>query len=342
MRRSACATVWSETRPKIYCGLLGPMSLRSSIGRPSYSITAAQILTGVHSCYAGTLGLTRGENRFVSIWFAFFPWLTDVRLFEYLAAAKDQGTTALPGPKSFTSALTFALEALKNEKHESRFTTDELLRKIKTEAPHFPKDQTPILSDREHKKPTGGRIMLHPIRKDRVDSDKASKVPPMDQGNGHIVTLHFDFGDKPSEDDMTTLGQGLNEIFERSTLRVHRVRWGGLRRTMFGLVARRLRGSLRKRRASQIGRSTAHPRLLAARSSPAVPRQDWDLLSPQAAEFDSPDFVATGSSNSPVASSAPTSDIEREPEISKEVAVKLCKSVERLEIGGGHHREGAP
>ncbi|KAI4188650.1 MAG: hypothetical protein LQ346_005271 [Caloplaca aetnensis] len=286
----------------------------------------ADVLEIFDCCYAGTLGLTRGENR----------------LFEYLAAAKDQGTTALPGPKSFTSALTFALEALKNEKHESRFTTDELLRKIKTEAPHFPKDQTPILSDREHKKPTGGRIMLHPIRKDRVDSDKASKVPPMDQGNGHIVTLHFDFGDKPSEDDMTTLGQGLNEIFERSTLRVHRVRWGGLRRTMFGLVARRLRGSLRKRRASQIGRSTAHPRLLAARSSPAVPRQDWDLLSPQAAEFDSPDFVATGSSNSPVASSAPTSDIEREPEISKEVAVKLCKSVERLEIGGGHHREGAP
>ncbi|KAL8645949.1 MAG: hypothetical protein Q9226_007070 [Calogaya cf. arnoldii] len=249
----------------------------------------ADVLKIFDCCYAGTLGLPRGENRFRIP--GSLPSAADgVRLFEYLAAARDQGTTEVPGPKSFTSALIFALEALKNEKPESRFTTDELLRKIKTEAPHFPKDQTPVLSDREHKKPTGGRIMLHPIRTDRVDINKAPEVPPVDQGNGHFVTLHFDFGDKPSEHELITLGQGLKEFFERSTLRVHRVRWGGMRRTMFGLATRRLRGSLRKRRVLAFEPSST------------------ELLSPQTAESDFQDFMTTGS-YSPSASSAPTPDM---------------------------------
>lgn len=252
------------------------------------------------SCYAGTLGLTRGDN---------------CRLFEYLAAAGSQGTTEVPGPTSFTSALTFALESLREEKPESRFTTDELLRKITKEAPHFPKNQCPVLSDREHKKPAGGRIMLHPLRSDQAKVGNSSTNTPWNQWNGHVVTMHFEFGEgKPSEDQVRNLGRHFNHLFERNTLGVHRVRWGGMRRSTFGLVARTFRGSLRKRRASGKGRPAILTKYGGPRSSPAVTMKNIGLLSPQTAEFEGRESVGDESSGSIVPSSFQTSDIEGEPD----------------------------
>lgn len=115
--------------------------------------------------------------------------------------------------------------------------------------------------------------MLHLIRADHVDTDKSLEVTPMDQGNGHIVTLHFEFGENPSEQDVTTLGQNFNEIFERGTLGAHRIRWGGMRRTIFSLATRKLRGSLRRRRASGKGKIVAHMNHMTARSSSAIATQ---------------------------------------------------------------------
>ncbi|CAL8574966.1 hypothetical protein XPA_000912 [Xanthoria parietina] len=107
----------------------------------------ADVLEIFDCCCAGTIGLARGERR----------------LFEYLAAVEGHdGTTKIPGPESFTTALIFALKELVKEKDEGRFTTDELLRKIKTDAPNFPKDQTPAMSNRDNKHSSAGRIMLHP------------------------------------------------------------------------------------------------------------------------------------------------------------------------------------
>ena len=70
--------------------------------------------------------------------------------------------TPRPGKDSFTRALIYALKALVEKRQDGRFTTVELLNKIK-EAPDFPKDQNPMLSDRE-KKGSAGRIMLHPLQ----------------------------------------------------------------------------------------------------------------------------------------------------------------------------------
>ncbi|KAL9006286.1 MAG: hypothetical protein Q9188_000943 [Gyalolechia gomerana] len=217
------------------------------------------------------------------------------------------------GPASFTSALTFALESLRKEKPEGRFTTDELLRKIKTDAPDFPKCQNPVLSDREHKKPEGGRIMLHPLRSDQLEIKKTPEGTSVGQWNGHVVTLHFEFGEgKPSVDQVTTLGQHFNDLFERNTFGVHRIRWGGIRRSTFGNVAKRLRGSLRRHRARSTGGQAINTDYGGPRSSPVVATRNMELLSPQAAEFEFQESVGDESPRSLLPSSVATSDMEAE------------------------------
>ncbi|KAL8803977.1 MAG: hypothetical protein Q9182_002849 [Xanthomendoza sp. 2 TL-2023] len=99
----------------------------------------------------------------------FFNDLVLPGLFEDLAAAKDQGLTGVPGPTSFTRALTFALRALVREKSEGRFTTDELLRKIKPDFPGLPTNQKLVMSVREDKNNSAGGIMLHPLQHNSVD-----------------------------------------------------------------------------------------------------------------------------------------------------------------------------
>ncbi|KAI4116368.1 MAG: hypothetical protein LQ345_003202 [Seirophora villosa] len=224
--------------------------------------------------------------------------------FEYLAATKDQKTTAVPGPNSFTSALIWALEALRKQKPKGRFTTDELLRKIKTDAPDFPKHQTPDLSERDPKSQSGGRIMLHPLQADRTDDDKSYDNSPLALANRHIVTLHFDFGNKPSEENLKTLGQKFNEIFERNTLGVQRVRWGGVRVTMFTRATRRFSATRkRKRPLAQIKHS-------ASSTSCYIKNPDKGLLSPQTSVCEAQDSIDTESSSPLVALSVPSSDRE--------------------------------
>ncbi|KAI4086281.1 MAG: hypothetical protein LQ348_002067 [Seirophora lacunosa] len=255
---------------------------------------AADVLEIFDCCYAGTLGLTRGENR----------------RFEYLAATKDQKTTAVPGPKSFTSALIFALEALREQKHKGRFATDELLRKIKTDAPHFPKDQNPELSDRDNNSLSGGRIMLHPLRPDRGDDDKSYETSPSELADGHIVTLHFDFGGKPLGSNLETLGRKFNEIFERNTLGVQRVRWGGVRPSVFARATRRFVAS-RKRKAIGTKRAPAHMKHMPSGMSCCTKKLDKGLPSPQTSVLDTQDSLDTESSSPLLGSSAPNSDRER-------------------------------
>ena len=87
----------------------------------------------------------------------------DTRLFEVLAAASAQKTTRRPGRESFTSALIYALNRLVRQKDEP-FTIDELLRIIKDQAPHFPKEQEPCLVERSYRLRKTNRIILYPIR----------------------------------------------------------------------------------------------------------------------------------------------------------------------------------
>lgn len=207
-------------------------------------------------------------------------------------------TTPVPGKDSFTSALIYALESLVEEK--GRFTTVELLRKIKLHAPDFPKDQTPVLSDRKDDV-LAGRIMLHPLHKPQKDG---SPTELSSEGNTnlnpfkrHTVTLHFDFGDQPSPAHVEMLGRQLNQVFERFTLGVHRVRWGGMKRSLAGRAVGSFRaaGLKRTRRASMESREVA---LDDGSSESRSVEDNLALLTPSPSNGDSPrlmEFTATGS-----------------------------------------------
>ena len=184
--------------------------------------------------------------------------LTTFRSFEYLAACQAMEGTPVPGKHSFTSALIHALEYLVEHKAEGRFTTVELLRRIKLHSPDFSPDQIPVLSDREDLGPAG-RIMLHPLQSHGPKAQfSRPESAPLEEAKRQTVTLHFDFGEKPSVEDIETLGMGLNRVFEQNLLSVHGVRWGGLKPSMTVRVVQRLlegrqrRASMRRERESMI------------------------------------------------------------------------------------------
>lgn len=240
-------------------------------------------------------------------------YLTGFRLFEYLAAAKDQGLTHFPGATSFTSALIFALKRLVRDKKKGRFTTDELLRNIKT-APNFPKDQTPVMSNRDNKKTSAGRIMLHPLRKHRLSRVATSEECTIRRVTGYLMTLHFHFGDKPPDDHIITIGRNLNKIFERNVLEVHGVRWGGMKATPVTRATRQFQKNLMKRRASS---RSQRPTIILPPSNSLLEPSNSSLLSPIAVTFDSHDSGGDESC-SPLASTAPTTPSEANPKSAKE------------------------
>ena len=209
--------------------------------------------------------------------------LISVRLFEYIAATRAMETTPRPGESSFTAALIYALRCLLDEKKGRRFTTTELMGKI-VKAPNFPEDQAPQLSDRLENSP-GGRIMLHPLPRPGSNPQAASCEPPsIDSSRQTIVTLHFDFGEKPTEEQVKKLGGDLNGIFERESLGVNRVRWGGMRKSavdIFSASLKRIRRRSFHRLRTPVSLSRARPEEL--RTPTAL-----DIMTPYSRGFGSP------------------------------------------------------
>lgn len=180
-----------------------------------------------------------------------------LRSFEYLAATEEMGFTQVPGNDSFTTALIYALETLVKERDDGRFTTVELLNKI-NDAPHFPKDQNPMLINRE-KKFSAGRIMLHPLQKKGSDNELNRKeAATLDPFKGHALTLHFDFSEKPSPAYIKILGREFNDFFKRH-VGVNRVRWGGMRQSMAARVAKRFQAKLIRNRRTSMRLQQADP-----------------------------------------------------------------------------------
>ncbi|KAL8949758.1 MAG: hypothetical protein Q9222_004157 [Ikaeria aurantiellina] len=283
------------------------------------SPAAGDVLEIFDCCYAGTLGLTRGEDR----------------SFEYLASTNAMGTTKLPGENSFTSALIRALESLVAEKKNSAFTTDELLRKIKSD-PKFPKDQTPVLSDRQkdHKIPSVGRIILHPVKADQKEAQTLDDTSPRELAGRHMVTLDFEFGDKPSLEDMQVLGRKFNDLFERNTLGVHRIGWGGIRMKAFGRYVNVFKGFLRERRASSASCQLSLADRTSHRSTTSVTGLNTAFLSPQSAVFDPPDLINDDTHSHFSASSPSTSNAEGYPD-----QVFTASPTDNLEIKLEEHFE---
>lgn len=153
--------------------------------------------------------------------------------------------------------------------------------------------------------------MLHPLQPDSADDDKSYETRPSELADRHIVTLHFDFGGKPSGKNLETLGRNFNEIFERNTLGVQRVRWGGVRVSAFARATKRFSAASRRRKVSGTKRPPPHRQHLASSSSCSIKKLDMGLLSPQTSVFEAQDSVDTGSPGSLVASSVQTSDREK-------------------------------
>ena len=182
----------------------------------------------------------------------------------------------VPGEDSFTRALIYALKALAEERADARFTTLELRDKIKG-APNFPADQNPMLCNRNDKKRSAGRIVLHPLPREGSSGESSrKKAANLKSFNRYALTLHFDFSDKPSSEYVVMLGRELNDFNQRN-VGVSQVRYGGLREAR---PAARFAGTVKtvirrnKRRASM--------RLQQAQSSDGVfnTRLAEDVLDP--------------------------------------------------------------
>ena len=185
--------------------------------------------------------------------------LTVFRKFEYLAAT-NLNLTRRPGPDSFTSALIWALENLADE---GRFTTADLSKKI-MEYPSLPEDQKPILSNRNrHNNVSAGRIMLHPLKEVGSHAQDSSKEETLeDLARRQILTLHFDFDEKPTEKQIKLLSEDINDMFERNSVKVNGVRWGSMRSKVLKALkaaAPFIKSLRRIRRNSNSGRQLLAP-----------------------------------------------------------------------------------
>ena len=172
-----------------------------------------------------------------------------------------------PEKDSFTRALTYALKALVEKRPCGRFTTVELLNKIK-EAPDFPKDQIPTLSDRE-KKGSAGRIMLHPLQ-GTIPDGALSQKKIVNLFIGRTLTLHCDFNKKPSGDYVERFGRELNDCFQLN-VGVNRVPWGGMRQAMAARYARYFQAQLKRNRS---GSPRPQPAIAGEGSSSARPAEN--------------------------------------------------------------------
>lgn len=177
------------------------------------------------------------------------------------------------------------------------------------DAPNFPKDQTPVISDRDNKKPSAGRIMLHPLRQHKPSGVKSEECP-FRGATGYVMTLHFHFGGKPPDDHVVTLGRNLNKTFERNTLEVHRVRWGGLKATAFTRATRKFQKNLMKRRASS---QSQRPTITLPSSTSPMGQLNSRLLSPSAVASDGHDSGGDDSCSA-FTTSFPTTPAELNPQ----------------------------
>ena len=135
------------------------------------------------------------------------------------------------------------------EKPEGRFTTYELLVTIKDIAPHFPrKDQIPQLHPRRGRRGKAGRIMLHPIARERSLAEDHSHASSGKAGE--ILTLHFSYGRDITKNDLLELGELLNESFSLHNIRISGIAYGGVEPTFLELAAAGFMRKIYKRRHS--------------------------------------------------------------------------------------------
>jgi len=177
----------------------------------------ADVLEIFDCCYAGNLGLSRSPER----------------TFEYLAATEHDKLTRFPGKHSFTAALIWSLKELVRHQPEGRFTTYDLCKKIKEDAPNFPREeQTPKLYPRLDPRSPAGRLMLHPLARDGdpMATTDLTDVQTTVHKARETLNLKFYFETRMAEQDVTALGEALNDMMRRigTSIPISRISWNGL------------------------------------------------------------------------------------------------------------------
>lgn len=175
--------------------------------------SAGDVLIIFDCCAAGNLGRdigVRGRGAH--------------RAFEFLGATSAEYTTPEPGPNSFTSGLIWALEQLAAAEE---FTTSELLRKI-TDYPSFPRDQYPVLCERD--KPSLKKICISPLSKDQShQKERAAKESSAPAECLEFLDLRVLLTRHPTEDDITKIAQNFREMLRRNSIEaVRHIAWGRL------------------------------------------------------------------------------------------------------------------
>ena len=170
--------------------------------------TRSDVFVIFDCCYAGDAGRAGGLST---------------RASEFLAATSAGSTTKSPGPKSFTSALMWALIKLSQER--TRFTTSELAHKIK-QCPEFPRDQVPVLTERNAA--CIERIILAPLSKDGTSVEDPHLQSPIVSDARELLVLKFVLDRYPEKDDVANLAQGIAHMVKTYGLLFRRVIWGGI------------------------------------------------------------------------------------------------------------------
>lgn len=148
------------------------------------------------------------------------------RNFEFLAACGSNDLTEMPGPNSFTSALIWALKSL--VKSKPSFTTQQLLRKINAEAPHFPRDQHALIEERgEDATSCYRKLVLAPLSKPGENVEK--ELPQEDEKPKpqikHYLDLRFFYDKPPTKDEILRLSQSLKEMIASERITARHIGW---------------------------------------------------------------------------------------------------------------------
>ena len=99
------------------------------------------------------------------------------------------------------------------------------------EAPNFPQDQRPVISNRNrNNNASPGRIMLYPLQE-----ATSSVITPADEealedlARRQILTLDFEFDAKLTETQMGLFTENLNQMQNYSSVKVNGIRWVDMR-----------------------------------------------------------------------------------------------------------------
>ena len=171
--------------------------------------TEADVFVIFDCCHAGNLGRGYSQNRWSN------------RCSEYLGATSPNSTTPIPGESSFTSGLIWALLEFSSKPYG--FTTSELRRKI-TEFPTFPKDQVPVLCERNGSASLK-HIVISPMSVGPTKPDTERGKAPEDQSQAIVdyLDLRVLMDRSLSEHEVGSLSNFFSDLIRNGQLPARRV-----------------------------------------------------------------------------------------------------------------------